>query len=161
MNSIIKVCSVYGTVFARLAIGAAFLSSCADRLGLWGGVGANGVAWGDFNSFLEYFAQLNPYLPPDMVPAMGWFDTIAESVLGIMLIIGLKTRLSAFLSGTLLLGFALAMTLVSGIKSPFDYSVFSAAAGCFLLSAQASYLWSIDSWRRNTEDPNTAAQKRI
>lgn len=114
MKSIIRVSSKYSSVFARLAIGAGFLSACADRFGLWGEAGAKGVAWGNFDSFLGYTAYLNPYLPSALVPAMGWFVTIAEIVLGIMLIAGLKTRFSAFLSGTLLLAFALSMTFVSG-----------------------------------------------
>lgn len=152
MTSIINICSIYGTVLARFAIGISFLSACADRFGLWGEAGADGVFWGNFSSFLEYTAYLNPYLPTAWVPALGWLVTIAEIILGIMLIVGLKTRISAFISGLLLLTFALAMAIVLGIKSPFDYSVFSAAAACFLLTSQISSPWSVDSWRSKAEE---------
>jgi len=55
-------------LFARIALGASFLSAVADRFGLWGPYGAKNVSWG------------------------------------------------------------------LGIKTPFDYSVFSAAAAAFLLA---------------------------
>ena len=50
-------------------------------------------------------------LPSDRPPPTRWLGP----AVGIMLIAGLKTRLSAFLSGALLLAFALAMAL--GAKS--------------------------------------------
>jgi hypothetical protein len=50
-------------VFARLALGAGFLSAVADRFGIWGPAGATNVAWGDFASFTGYAAKLNPWAP--------------------------------------------------------------------------------------------------
>ena len=41
-------------LFARLALGASFLSAVADRFGLWGPYGAKNVSWGDFAHFVEY-----------------------------------------------------------------------------------------------------------
>jgi uncharacterized membrane protein YphA (DoxX/SURF4 family) len=51
-----------------------------------------------------------------------------------LLIVGFKTRTVSALSGLLLLSFATSMTTGLGIKTPFDYSVFSAAAAAFLLA---------------------------
>ena len=53
--------------------------------------------------------------------------------LGLLLIAGFKIRMASVLSGLLLLSFAMGMVTGLGIKTPFDYSVFSAAAGEFLL----------------------------
>jgi hypothetical protein len=49
-----------------------------------------------------------------------------------LLIAGFKMRMTSVLSGFLLLSFAMVTGL--GIKTPFDYSVFSAAAAAFLLA---------------------------
>jgi len=64
----------------------------------------------------------------------GTIATVAEIILGLFLLLGLKTELMAKLSGYLLLLFALSMTFSLGIKTPFDYSVFSASAAAFSLS---------------------------
>ncbi len=125
----------YSAIFLRLALGAGFLSAVADRFGLWGAPGASGVAWGDFGHFLTYTAQLNPFLPASLIPAVGWVATAAEVILGAALLLGVRLRETAFLSGVLLLAFAFGMILGSGPKAPLDYSVFTAAAGAFLLSA--------------------------
>jgi hypothetical protein len=51
----------------------------------------------------------------------------------VLLIIGLYLRFTALVSAFLLLSFALSMTLISGVKAPFDYSVFTAASAAILL----------------------------
>jgi thiosulfate dehydrogenase (quinone) large subunit len=124
----------HAPLYARLALGVTFLSAVSDRFGLWGPPGTRNVAWGDFDHFLAYTAVLNPYLPAGVIPGLGWMVTAAETVLGVALIIGFRTRLVALLSGLLLLGFALGMTIGVGIKSPLDYSVFSASAAAFLVA---------------------------
>jgi uncharacterized membrane protein YphA (DoxX/SURF4 family) len=74
--------------------------------------------------------------------------TCAETLFGILLVLGWQTRTTAFLSGLLLLLFAATMTVALGIKAPLDFSVFSAAAGAFLLANCAEYPFSIDQLRR-------------
>lgn len=137
----------YATVFIRLALAASFLSAVADRFGLWGPYGQPHVAWGAFSSFTAYTGKLLWFLPPALYPLMAWTATAAETVFGIGLIIGLFTRVIAFMSGILLLTFALAMTFSLGIKAPLDFSVFSASAGAFLLAGFERYPWSFDSLR--------------
>ena len=43
----------------RIALAAAFASAVADRFGIWGQPGANGVSWGDLSHFNAYVAKLN------------------------------------------------------------------------------------------------------
>ncbi len=132
------------TLFARLALAAGFLSAVADRLGIWGPPGGSGVAWGDFASFTEYAAKINPWAPVALMPAIAWTATLAEVGLAMLLIVGYQTRWAAFGSGILLLAFALGMTAGTGIKSAFDASVFAASAAGFLLSTQKHFPLSLD-----------------
>lgn len=134
----------YSVVYLRLALGVAFLSAVADRLGFWGAPGARNVAWGDFDSFLAYTATLNWFLPAPWVPAVGWAATFLELGLGVLLLVGFRVRETAFASGLLLFAFAATMTLATGLKSPLDASVFAASAGAFLLSAQDEVALSLD-----------------
>lgn len=138
----------YSTVFARLALGAVFLSVVADRLGLWGPPGTDSVAWGSFDNFLDNVRVLNPYLPEALVPVVGWGVTIAELTFGVLLIVGYKTRWVAFLSGLLLLTFALSTGIAFGLKVPLNYAIFTASAAALLLASQEHFPWSIDHRRR-------------
>lgn len=79
--------------------------------------------------------MINPWFPNAVIPAIGIIATVAEVVLALLLLVGYKTKLVAQISGVLLLIFALSMTFSSGIKGAFDYSVFTAAAAAFGLSA--------------------------
>ena len=145
----------YATLFVRLALGVSFLSAVADRFGLWGAYGKPHVAWGDFGRFTAYTGALLWFLPRTFYPSIAWMATAAEIVFGIALISGLFTRVIAFLSGTLLLSFALTMTFSLGIKAPLDFSVFSASAGAFLLAAVGDCPWTLDRvrhLRRRTAD---------
>jgi len=118
-------------LFLRLTIAVGFLSAVADRFGMWG---KEFSAWGNWDTFLAYTKTLNPWFSESLIPAMAIIATIAEVVFAICLIIGFKTKLFAQLSGLLLLLFALSMTFSIGIKSPLDYSVFTASAAAFALS---------------------------
>ena len=94
------------------------------------------------------FHALQPILAHmTWIPALGWGVTLAEVTCGLALIVGFQTRKVAVGSGLLLLAFALGMTLGFGIKAPFNYSVFSAAAGAFLLATRSPDPVSMDRWR--------------
>ena len=122
-------------LFARFALGASFLSAVADRFGLWGPHGAKNVSWGDFAHFAEYTGAVMSLFPSSLtVLSFAWAATVAETLLGILLIAGFKMRITSALSGLLLLLFAMGMVTGLGIKKPLDYSVFSAAAAAFLLA---------------------------
>jgi uncharacterized membrane protein YphA (DoxX/SURF4 family) len=147
MRAIASGLAQYTPVYMRLALGSAFLAAVTDRLGLWGPPGTRNVAWGNFDTFLAYTAQLNPYLPAAWIPMVGWGVTLAEAACGLALIVGFQTRKVAMGSGLLLLAFALGMTMSLGVKAPFNYSVFSAAAGAFLLATRSHDPVSMDRWR--------------
>src|SRR5260370_37082768 len=121
-------------LFARFALGASFLSAVADRFGLWGPYGAKNVAWGNFAHFVEYTGAVTSLFPRSLTVSFAWAATVAETLLGILLIAGFKTRLASVLSGLLLLSFAMGMATALGVKTPFDYSLFSASAPAFLLA---------------------------
>jgi len=125
------------TLFLRFALGASFLSAVADRLGLWGPPGTPGVAWGAWGPFVAYAGVLNAWAPDALVEPIAWIATGAEIVFGVGLIVGWKVRWMALGSGALLTSFALSMAVYDGIKAPLDFSVFSAAAGAFLLASVA------------------------
>ncbi|HLH37046.1 MAG TPA: DoxX family protein [Alloacidobacterium sp.] len=131
-------------LFARLALGASFLSAVADRFGLWGPHGARNVSWGDFAHFVEYTGAVLSLFPSSLTMSFAWAATVAETVFGILLIAGFKTRIISVFSGLLLLSFALGMATGLGIKKPLDYSVFSAAAAAFLLAFQEPDGFTLD-----------------
>lgn len=120
-----RTCALY----ARIALGAAFLSAVASRFGVWKG----NVGLDSFPSFMEYTAEVNSFMPAVTIPFLAWAATVAELSLGAALILGLWPRLVAFGSAALLALFGTAMAISFGIKSPLDYSVFSASAGALLL----------------------------
>lgn len=120
-----------GSLYARLALGTAFLSAVASRLGLYG-KGSSG-----WKNFLEYTAEVNSFMPAVTIPYLAWAATVAETSLGIALIVGFRLRWTAPAAAVLLAIFGTAMAISFGIKSPMDYSVFSASAAAVLLAGYA------------------------
>jgi putative oxidoreductase len=125
--------------FLRLSIAGGFLSSVADRFGIWGAPGTPNVAWGAWEPFVEYAAKLNWFAPAPIVSFLAWAATFGEIVFAVGLIVGWQLRWFALGSGLLLLAFALTMTLALGIKAPVNYSVFAASAGAFFLAASTQW----------------------
>ena len=120
----------FAIFYARVALGVAFLSAVADRFGLWGKYSG----WGNFANFTKYTAEVNSFMPAFIIPFLAWAATIAELSLGILLIFGVWTRWVAFSTAALLFLFGASMAISFGLKSPLDYSVFSASAGALLLA---------------------------
>jgi uncharacterized membrane protein YphA (DoxX/SURF4 family) len=140
----------FSSVYLRLVLGISFLSAVADRFGFWGAYGQANVAWGNYARLVAYTAKLNWFLPAAMIPALAIVATAAETLFGIFLVLGWKTRITALLSGVLLTTFALTMTMALGVKAPLDLSVFSAAGGALLLGLCANFPFSLDELlRRN------------
>ena len=136
--------NTFSSLFLRLALGVSFLSVVADRFGMWGAFGQPNVSWGTYVRYLEYTAKLNWFMPTAAIPTLGAIATFAETVFGILLVVGWKTRPTAWLGGALLLIFALSMPLALGIKAPLNFSVFSAGAGAFLLAGCSRFPVSLD-----------------
>jgi len=120
----------------RVALAFSFLSAVADRFGLWGQYGS-GAAWGDFERFTAYTAQLLWFLPASLVWPAAILSTGAEVVVACGLLVGWRLHWWAFAAAALLFSFALAMTGALGVKAPTDYSVWTAAAAAFLLGVVA------------------------
>jgi len=131
-------------LYLRLAIGSAYLWEVADRLGILGKNGQPHVGWGDWAHFVAYARQVMGFLPSGLVPALALLATLGEGVFGLMILVGLYTRLAAIGSGILSFCFAIAMAISFGIDSPLGYSVFTLSGASFLLATLPQYEWSID-----------------
>ena len=119
-----------GLLYVRFALGAAFLSGIASRFGLY----PKGVGYGNFANFLRYTAEVNSFMPSSTIPFLGWAATVLEFFFGVTLVLGIWPRWVALGSAGLLALFGIAMAISFGIKSPLDYSVFSASAAALLLA---------------------------
>lgn len=118
------------TWYTRIALAAAFLSGIASRFGLYG----SNQGYGNFANFIRYTAQVNAFMPASTIPFLAWAATVAEFALGVLLLTGLWPRWVAWGSALLLALFGAAMAISMGLKSPLDYSVFSASAAAVLLA---------------------------
>lgn len=134
------------SIYLRLAIGVSYLWEVADRLGLFGPNGHPHVGWGDWKHFIAYAKQVMSFLPHCIINPLATIATIGEGGFGLLLILGLFTRVAAIGSGILSLCFAIAMAISFGIESPLGYSVFTLSAASFLLAGTAQYSWSLDKW---------------
>lgn len=136
----------------RYALGITFLTPVSDRLGILGPIGAGNVEWGNWGNFIDYTSTLMPFLDRPMVNVMGGIATVAESVIGILLIVGYKTKYAALASCLLTLVFILFMSIFVGIQKPINYGVFTASSASLLLSYIPNYAWSLDNFikRRGT-----------
>lgn len=119
-----------GVLYARTALGAAFLSAVSGRFGLWDRT----LDLKHFANFLEYAAEVNSFMPKSTIPYIAWTATICETSLGVLLISGLWPRWVSLGSAILLAMFGTAMAISFGLKSPMDYSVFSASGAAVLLT---------------------------
>ncbi len=118
-------------VYARVALGAAFLSGIADRFGLYWG---RNVGYGNFAGFVAYTAKVNSFMPASTIPFLAWAATAGELFFGVALILGVWPRWIGLGSALLLALFGIAMAVSFGIKSPMDYSVFSASAAAVMVA---------------------------
>lgn len=136
----------------RIALGIGFLTTVSDRLGLLGPMETNNIEWGNWHNFIDYTSTLMPFLDRPVVNIMGGIATVAETIIGIMLIIGLKTRQTAIASCMLTFIFALAMTTFLGIKAPINFAVFITCTTSLLLATIPVYHWSLDNlFSKNVE----------
>jgi len=122
-----------GVLFARVALGAAFLSAVAGRFGLWDKT----LDLKHFANFLEYAGEVLSFMPKATIPYLACAATVCETAFGILLILGLWRRWVALGSAILLAMFGTAMAISFGPKSPMDYSVFSASGAAVLLALDA------------------------
>lgn len=141
--------SAFAQLYLRIAIGAAYLVFGFDRLGIFGKNGEKNVSWGDWEHFMKYASEVMSFLPTTVVGLFAVIATIAEIVLGVLLLFGKWTRVAAFGSGILAFFFAISMAISFGIISPLSYSVFTVSAASFLLAFCKNYKWSLDNLVNN------------
>ena len=122
-----------GVLYARVALGAAFFSAVAGRFGLWDRT----LDLKHFANFLDYAGEVLSFMPKATIPYLAWAATVCETSFGILLILGFWTRWVALGSAILLAMFGTAMAISFGVKSPMDYSVFSASGAAVLLALAA------------------------
>ena len=133
-------------LFLRLTVAAAMLSSVADRFGIWA---KELCMWGDMDKFVAYTQSLIPYIPANAVPVLAWTATVLEVLLPLCLLVGLKLKWTASLSGLMILVFAIAMATSVGIKAPLNYSAFTASAAAFGILACGKGIWEVDNLMGN------------
>ena len=137
-------------LFLRLSLGVGFIVPILDRLSQLGLPGEKNISWGNWENFIDYTSMLMPFLNRPLVNVMGSVATILELIIGITLILGIKTRLAAFGSFGLTLTFAICMATFLGFKAPINYSVFPVCAGSLLLAAIQTHEWSVDQYFLNS-----------
>jgi putative oxidoreductase len=128
----------------RIVLGITMLSAVADRFGLWGAPGSNGVAWGNWENFVIYTQTLNPFASKSTAEILGAIATFFEILLSVLLLFGFKTRIAALGTSVLMLLFAFAMAISVSVKAPFDYSVLTSAAAALLLSTIGKTVFAAD-----------------
>ena len=126
------------TLLLRMALAAGFLSAVASRLGLWGN---HSSGW---KNFLIYTGKVNAFAPAGVIPVLAITSTVLEITIGVLLLIGFKTRWAASAAAILTLLFAIAMSVSFGIKEPLDYSVFAVCTAALLLANMPHYRWSVE-----------------
>ena len=129
----------------RISIGIAYFIYGTDRLGLWGKYGDNNVSWGDWQHFVMYARKVMSFLPESVVPFFAFAATVSEISLGLLLVVGFKTRIVAAGSAILSALFAISMTISFGFLSPLSYGVFTVCTSSLLLFSIQNYRYSIDS----------------
>jgi uncharacterized membrane protein YphA (DoxX/SURF4 family) len=133
-------------VLVRVAVGAEFILSVADRFGLLGPPGS-AVSWGDFGHFVAYTHQVNSFLPASFAPLLAVLATICETTFGITLVLGIRIQFVARAAALLLCLFGSAMIASGLIESQFYYAVFVLAAGALVISNVDATLLSLDAVR--------------
>lgn len=122
-----------GVLYARVALGSAFLSAVAGRFGLWHGT----FDVKQFSDFLDYAREVLAFMPAASVPYLAWTATVCETSLGVLLLLGVWPRWVSLASAALLVMFGTSMAISQGLKSPMDYSVYSASSAAVLLALHA------------------------
>ncbi|SEO19633.1 DoxX protein [Flavobacterium sp. CF108] len=133
-------------LFLRIALGLGFILPVMDRIGLMGLPGSGKAAWGDWEHFINYTNTLIPFASRSVANIFGLTATLAEVIIGICLITGLKIKLAALGAALITVTFAAFMIFASGIGAPFQYPVFVFTGGALLLSTIDNFKWSLDTY---------------
>ncbi len=129
--------SVAALLLARFGLAASYLTAVTDRFGAWGKPGAVGVTWGDFQHFVARI-ETNPLVPASAAPIAAWIVTVLESMIGLSLLVGLRSRTMGLASGCLLLVIAVVtIAAPGGIHAVLASWMLAAAGASMLLATRA------------------------
>lgn len=93
-------------VIVRATLGLLLLGAVADRFGILGAPGSDGVSWGSFPAFVDYTRTLLPGPLRDFATVAGIAATVLEVALGIGLVCGVSARVTELGAAGLLAIFA-------------------------------------------------------
>src|SRR5215472_14039892 len=124
--------------YTRFALGAAFLSAVAGRFGIWG----ENTSLDSFKHFMEYTAKVNSFMPAFTIPFLAWAATIAETFLGITLILGIWLRFVALAAAGLLVLFGTAMAISLGIEKLALVQAWKEGGSLFSEIERAALAWA-------------------
>jgi hypothetical protein len=117
-------------------IGVLLLGAVADRFSLLGQPGDPGVSWGSWSSFRAETAELVPW--PGLVQTAAVAATVAELVLGALLVVGWQWRWTGKLTAGLFAVYLVAMVPGLGPESVLEYGVPVLIGGGLVASARGS-----------------------
>ncbi|MDQ3579792.1 MAG: hypothetical protein M3443_19795 [Actinomycetota bacterium] len=131
-------------VLVQALMAADFLLAVADRFGAFGSPGTPGVSWGNFAQFIDYTRSISPFLPDGLAPTLAVLATIAEVVLAVALLLGVRLQLAAVGAALLLVAYGMSMAVSLPAAEHFGYSVFLLAAAMLSLASLSRSTLSID-----------------
>jgi hypothetical protein len=124
----------WGARLGGATIGVELVGAVADRFGLLGAPGASGVSWGDWAHFRSEAAELVPW--PHLVQPAAVAATVAELVLGVVLLAGVWWRLAGKATAGLFVVYLVAMVPSMGAASLLEYAVPVLVGGALVASAR-------------------------
>lgn len=124
----------WGGRVAGAVVGLELVGAVADRFGLLGPPGSAGVSWGDWSHFQAEAAQLVPW--DQLVFPAAVAATVAESVLGVLLIVGPWHRWTGKATAGLFVVYLIAMIPGMGVTSILEYAVPVLIGGALVSSAR-------------------------
>lgn len=136
--------AAWAQLLLRCALGIGFILPVLDRIGWLGVPGSKNVAWGNWENFTAYTHALMPYLGLKAASFFGLVATVGEIIIGLLLLLGYKTKWVSLGSSVLTFIFALSMLFFANYRAPFNYAVFVVSFSSLLLSKLSVYNWSID-----------------
>jgi len=124
-------------LFLRVVLAFGLLAAVGARFGLFDAPAA-------FDSFAFWTTRLFGLAPQAIVPVMRWIVPVLELVLALLLLVGVRTRLAALVTGILFVAVAAAMSIHAGWTAPFHAAVLTTAAAAFALQAIGAGRVSLD-----------------
>lgn len=124
----------WGGRIAGVVVGLELVGAVADRFGAFGPPGAPAVSWGDWSHFQAEAAQLVHWQQLAFPAAVA--ATVAESVLGVLLIVGPWHRWTGKATAGLFVVYLVAMIPGMGATSILQYAVPVLVGGALVSSAR-------------------------